>query len=62
MYVIVPNHVSDAINAALDNEFKAMGSIEADKAAKEREHLYNALLDYYNEHGEIPEFKIVKRP
>jgi hypothetical protein len=59
MFVIVPNHVSDAINAALDNALKAMGTIEAEKAEKERKHLYAALLDYYNENGAIPDFKIV---
>lgn len=62
MYVIVPNHVSDAINEALDKALKQMGTIEAEKAEKSRGSLYNALLNYYNENGQVPDFKIVHKP
>lgn len=57
-FVIVPGHVSDAINRALDAALA--GQPEAASAC--REHMFGQLLDYYNEHGEIPEFQVVKNP
>jgi hypothetical protein len=54
-FVIVLDFVHDAINSALD---KALADIPEAEAS--RRHLYEQLLDYYNEHGELPEFGIVK--
>lgn len=48
MFVIVPNHVSDAINEEIDRYLKINPSAE-----KDRQEMYNALLDAYNEHGVI---------
>lgn len=56
MFLIVPNHVSDAIDRALEKAFEAVP-----EAVKEREQLYGKLLDYYNEHGAIPDFTIVNK-
>ena len=56
MMVIVPNFVDEAINKALDEKLR-----DAPEAAREsRGHLYRGLLAYYNEHGALPEFEIVK--
>jgi hypothetical protein len=55
MMFIVPNYVRDAINAKLD---AALADVP--DAEKDREHLYNGLLMYFNEHGAIPDFSIVK--
>lgn len=57
MFVIVPNVLSDAINAAID---KAL--LDCPEAAGEREIFYSQLLGYYNEHGVIPPFTIGKNP
>lgn len=56
MFLIVPDFVSDAINAALD---KALDG-QPEEAKQCRPHLYRQLLDYYNEHGTLPEFSIQK--
>ena len=53
--VIVPNVLQDAINEALD---KAI--VEVPDAAQDREVLYQRLLEYYDEHGVIPEFTLTK--
>jgi hypothetical protein len=56
MLVIVPNYVSDAINAAID---KAL--LDLPEAEKDREHFYDVLLAHFNDHGVIPEFTLHKR-
>ena len=56
MIVIVPNHVRDAINTALD---KALANMPPE-AQQDREHYYRELLAYFNEHGTIPDFQIEK--
>lgn len=56
-YVIVPDFVADAINKALDEKLKDAPG----EATKCRGHLFNQLLEYYNEHGEIPDFDVVKK-
>lgn len=56
MLVIVPNYIADAINAKLDAAF-----IEVPDAEKDREVLYGQLLDYFNEHGVVPDFKLSKK-
>jgi hypothetical protein len=47
--VIIPNHVHDAINAKLD-ELLAL----VPDAAQDRDIFYDALLEYFDNHGVIP--------
>jgi len=56
MFVIVPNVLSDAVNKKLDLAF-----VDCPEAEKDRDILYNQLLQYFDEHGELPEFKIIKK-
>lgn len=56
MFFVVHNHISDAINAAID---KAL--LDLPEAAKDREHFYDVLLAHFNDHGVIPEFTLTKR-
>lgn len=56
MLVIVPNALRDRINEAID-----IALIECPGAKCERDELYQQLLEYFNEHGVIPEFKIQGR-
>lgn len=53
--VIVPNEVSEAIHAALAKA--AEGLILTNE---EYEIHYNQLLNYFDEHGMIPEFSLTK--
>lgn len=53
--VIVPNVLRDAINAKLESAFK-----DVPEAEKDREILYKQLLVYFNEHGEVPDFSLIK--
>ena len=55
MLVIVPDSLRDAINKKLDAALA-----ECPDAEKDREHLYGQLLDYFNEHGVIPDFTLGK--
>ena len=48
MFVIVPNYVSDAINAKID-DFLA----EYPEATHAREEMYDAMLEAFNVHGVI---------
>ena len=57
MLVIVPNVLRDAINEKLDLALK-----ECPEAASGREYFYQRLLQYFDEHGILPEFKIVPGP
>ena len=57
MLVIVPNFLRDAINAKLDEVFKT-----CPEAEKERESLYQRLLEYFDEHGVIPDFTLTSNP
>jgi hypothetical protein len=54
--VIVPNHISDAINRALDAALA-----EHPLAAPDRDRFYSVLLDYFNEHGVVPEFSLERQ-
>ncbi len=49
--VIVPNELADAINAALDAAYA-----KNPEAAVDREAHFSSLLDYFDEHGKLPEF------
>jgi hypothetical protein len=53
MFRIVPTYIADAINAKLDAAFA-----QCPDAAKDREILYGQLLDYFDEHGVVPDFKL----
>lgn len=55
--VIVPNELRDAINQRLDAAFAACPGAEGEV---DREHLYQWMLAYYDERGELPEFRIQK--
>lgn len=54
--VIVPNTLRDAIYGRIDAEL-----LKWPGAIGDREYFYNQLLCYFNEHGEIPEFDLVKK-
>lgn len=54
---IVPNYVRDALQAAIDKALDGR-PIEAD----EREHVYCMILEYYSEHGVIPDFSLNPSP
>ena len=54
-FVVVPNYISDQINQKLDAEIAANPGAEID-----RPHLYQQVLAYFDEHGEIPDFTIAK--
>ena len=51
--VIVPNSLSAAIYKKVDAAIAG-----APDAAPDREYFYGVLLDYFNEHGEIPDFEL----
>ena len=58
MLVIVPNDVSDLINARLDAAIAGVPD-----AAKDRDNLYRQLLTYFDQHGRVPsaeEITVVK--
>lgn len=54
--IIVPNTLSEEIYRRIDSELRAKP-----EAAPDRELFYAQLLDYYAEHGALPEFTIEKR-
>lgn len=56
MLVIVPNSLRDAINAKLDAAF-----VECPDAATDRDELYQKLLEYFDKHGSLPGFSLVKK-
>lgn len=55
MIVIVPDVLRDAINKKLDEAYKVIPDAE-----KEREIHYKVCLEYFDEHGVLPEFQITK--
>ena len=56
MLVIVPDSLRDAINVKLDAAIA-----EVPDAEKDREVLYGQLLGYFDEHGVVPDFSLVKK-
>jgi hypothetical protein len=54
--VIVPNDIRDAINAKLDAAILAVPD-----AAKDRDALYEQLLDYFDQHGVVPDFTLTPK-
>jgi hypothetical protein len=55
--VIVPNELAAAIYAKIDAAL-----VDCPDAAPDREAFYGQLLDYFDEHGVIPAFSLVKKP
>ena len=53
MIVIVPDTLRNAIDAKLDESFKT-----CPEAKRDREYLFNELLEYFDKHGVIPGFSI----
>ena len=51
--MIVPNVLNEAINNKLDEAFA-----KVPEAEKDRDALYHDLLDYFNDHGALPEFDL----
>lgn len=52
--VIVPDSLRNAINNKLDAAIA-----EVPDAAKDRDELYQQLLEYFDEHGVLPDFSLV---
>lgn len=57
MIAVVPNELHDAINRKLDVALVGHETI----SPTERADLYQVILEYYDEHGELPEFAVIKR-
>lgn len=55
MFVVVPNDLSDAIYGKIDAAIA-----ECPDAASGRDIFYEQILGYFNEHGVIPDFSLVK--
>lgn len=56
--VIVPNELRDAIHKKIDEA--AVGLPPAFE--ENREAIYQTVLEYYDEHGVIPDFKLQAAP
>ena len=56
MLVIVPNTLRDAINEKLDRAY-----VDCPEAAVDRDFHYHRLLEYFDEHGQLPEFTLQKQ-
>lgn len=56
MLYIVPDYVSDEINAKIDAAIE-----EVPDAAPDREVFYDQLLSYFNQHGVVPDFTLEPR-
>jgi LPS O-antigen subunit length determinant protein (WzzB/FepE family) len=53
MFRVIPDSLHFAINAKLDEALADLPAAEVD-----RDHLYRQLLDAFDEHGVIPDFRI----
>jgi hypothetical protein len=56
MFYVVPNQIGNAIDERLDAEIE-----KCPDAAKDREALRSQLIEYFAEHGVIPDFSLGKR-
>lgn len=56
--VIVPNALTDAINAKIDAEIAKLPEHDREKAEGCRDHLFHQLLGYFDEYGVIPDCHI----
>jgi hypothetical protein len=54
-FLVVPDALYNAIHKRLDEEF-----VKFPDAAADRDALYHELLDYFAEHGALPEFTLEK--
>jgi len=54
--VIVPYNLRIAIYEAIDKQLEL-----CQEARPDREYFYQALLEYFDKHGIIPDFKIEKK-
>ena len=54
--LIIPNVLSDAINTKLDAAI-----LKCPEAGKDRDKLYQQLLEYFDEYGIIPDFELEKK-
>ena len=54
--VIVPNTLRDAINKKIDSALT-----DCPEAAPDRDIFYQTILNYFDEHGELPDFKLVRK-
>lgn len=54
MILIVPDYVREAIDREIYRFCEKYGAISDD----EREKLYDAFLEYFHEHGQVPELKV----
>jgi hypothetical protein len=55
MFYVVPNCIGDEIDRLLDAEIEKVPG-----AAKDREVLRGQLIEYFADHGVIPEFSLAK--
>ena len=55
MFYAVPNYIIEEIDRKLDEAIAQVPEAECD-----REALRSQLLDYVNEHGNVPEFSLAK--
>lgn len=52
--VIVPNDLRDALYAKIDEQL-----VDHPGLIEQRESIYKDLLNYYDEHGVVPDFTLV---
>ena len=56
MMVIVPDSLHNAINEKLNAQFLIVPDAE-----QYREHLYNEVLQYFNDNGTLPDFTLERK-
>lgn len=56
MFYVIPNCVANEIDAALDAEIAKVPD-----AAKDREVLRSQLIEFFAEHGVVPDFSLAKQ-
>ena len=54
-FILLPNYVAAEIDARLD---AAIAEVPA--AEKDREHLRGQLIDFFSEHGVVPDFSLAR--
>lgn len=55
MFYILPNYIGDEIDRLLDAQIEKVPG-----AAKDRDVLRGQLIDYFADHGVIPDFSLAK--
>jgi hypothetical protein len=56
MIAIIPNELRSAIEKKLSAAF-----LKAPEAQKDKDIYFNQLLEYFDEHGEIPDFELIRK-